>query len=104
MVPSFALISFSYVFLKAIDFSLFSVGREMLYIPCGLEEKFRAKAVIDVFAYRSSKALVAFSLLFLQTFAGIYLLEVASYVSVAVFVAWIGVVFFMLRQEPSIAR
>lgn len=99
LIPSFALISFSYVFLKAIDFSLFSVGREMLYIPLGLNEKFRAKAIIDVFAYRSSKALVSLSILSLQAIAGVYLLEVASYVSVAIFVGWISIVVFMLRHE-----
>lgn len=99
IIPSFALISFSYVFLKAIDFSLFSVSREMLYIPFGLDEKFRAKAIIDVFAYRSSKALVSLSILGLQAVAGIYLLEVASYVSIAIFIGWIFVVFFMLRHD-----
>ncbi|HSX14070.1 MAG TPA: Npt1/Npt2 family nucleotide transporter, partial [Chlamydiales bacterium] len=102
MIPSFALISFSYVFLKAIDFSLFSVGREMLYIPFGLDVKYRAKAVIDVFAYRSSKALVSISILGLQALAGVYLLEIASYISVAIFIAWICIVFFMIRhyEEP----
>jgi len=104
MIPSFALLSCSYVFLKAIDFSLFSVGREMLYIPFGLDEKFRAKAVIDVFAYRSSKALVSLSILCLQAIAGVYLLEVAVYVSIAIFMLWIGIVFFMLRHFPSQVR
>ncbi len=99
IVPSFALISFSYIFLKAIDFSLFSVSREMLYIPFGLDAKFRAKAIIDVFAYRSSKALVSLSILGLQAIAGVYLLEVASYVSLAIFIGWIFVVYFMLRPE-----
>jgi len=102
IVPSFGWISISYVLLKAIDFSLFSVGREMLYIPFNLDEKFRAKAVIDVFAYRSSKALVSLSILSLQAIAGIYLLEVASYVSIVVFVLWILVVFFMLH--PALVR
>ena len=102
IIPSFALISFSYVFMKAIDFSLFSVSREMLYIPFGLDEKFRAKSVIDVFAYRSSKALVSLSIIALQAVAGVYLLEVASYVSIAIFMVWIGVVFFMVRHDaPS---
>lgn len=100
MVPSFGWISLSYVLLKAIDFSLFSVGREMLYIPFDLDQKFRAKAVIDVFAYRSSKALVSLSILSLQAIAGIYLLELASYVSIVVFVLWILVVFFMLHPAP----
>lgn len=99
VIPSFAFISFSYVFLKAMDFSLFSISREMLYIPFGLDVKFRAKAVIDVFAYRSSKALVSLSILGLQAIAGVYLLEAASYVAISIFVAWISVVFFMLRHE-----
>lgn len=99
MVPSFAFISFSYVFLKAIDFSLFSVGREMLYIPFGLDVKFRAKAVIDVFAYRSSKALVSLGILTLQALAGVYFLELASYISLSIFVAWILIVFFVLKHD-----
>ncbi len=99
IIPTFGFISFSYVIMKAIDFSLFSVSREMLYIPFGLDEKFRAKAVIDVFAYRSSKALVSLSILALQAVSGIYLLEVASYVSLSIFVLWISIVFFMLRHE-----
>jgi len=102
IVPSFGWISISYVLLKAIDFSLFSVGREMLYIPFNIQEKFRAKAVIDVFAYRSSKALVSLSILSLQAIAGTYLLEAASYVSIVVFVLWILVVFFMLH--PALVR
>lgn len=102
IIPSFALISVSYVLLKALDFSLFSVSREMLYIPFGLDEKYRAKAIIDVFAYRSSKALVSISIMFLQAFAGAYLLEMASYVSIAIFMGWISVVFFMLRNDPKL--
>lgn len=102
-IPSFALISLSYIFLKAIDFSLFSIGREMLYIPFGLDEKYRAKAVIDVFAYRSSKALVSVSILALQALAGAYILEIASYVSIAIFVVWIVVVFFMVRSKEAVA-
>lgn len=104
IMPNFAFISFSYVFLKAIDFSLFSVGREMLYIPFGLDVKYRAKAVIDVFAYRSSKALVSLCILGLQALAGVYLLEVASYVAIAIFIAWICIVFFMIRNEEDPAR
>lgn len=104
VIPSFALISFSYVFLKAMDFSLFSISREMLYIPFGIDVKFRAKAVIDVFAYRSSKALVSLSILALQAIAGVYLLEVASYVAVSIFIVWISIVFFMLRHDALTAK
>jgi len=101
-MPTFAILSGSYVFLKAVDFSLFGVVREMLYIPLRLDEKFRAKAIIDVFAYRTSKALVSLGLLLLQTIAGSYLLHLASYASIAVFIAWLGVVAFLFRKRETL--
>ena len=110
-IPSFLLISCSYVFLKAIDFSLFGVIREMLYIPLKLDEKFRAKAVIDVFAYRSSKAVVSAALLLLQCFAAQgTLLQLASYLSISVFVIWIWIARRIFKRlslvegsEPALA-
>ncbi len=101
MVPEFALVAFAYVFLKATDFSLFSIGREMLYIPLSLDEKFRAKSVIDVFAYRSSKALVSLGILGLQSFAGVYLFSVIDYVSVSIFILWMCAVAFFLYPAFS---
>lgn len=102
-IPTFAIISLSYVFIKSVDFSLFGVIREMLYIPMKLDEKFRAKAIIDVFAYRSSKALVSVCILGLQLFLGSEILGITSVVSTAVFLGWIAVVVFMLRKvAPAI--
>ncbi len=101
VIPSFVLVSFSYVFLKAIDFSLFSISREMLYIPLSLDEKFRAKSVIDVFAYRSSKALVSLGILALQAFAGTFLFTMIDYVTVSLFLLWMGVVVFFLYPAFS---
>jgi AAA family ATP:ADP antiporter len=97
--PSFAILSLSFVFIKAVDFSLFGVIREMLYIPMQLDEKFRAKAVIDVFAYRTSKALVSVGILALQWLAASFLLPTIQYASIAVFVLWLGVVWFSLRKH-----
>jgi AAA family ATP:ADP antiporter len=99
LFPSFALVSFSMVFIKAIDFSLFGVSREMLYVSMKVDEKFRAKAVIDVFAYRTSKALVSLCILGLQFFAGMRLLFWVSYATIAILLLWIGVVWFLLRRH-----
>lgn len=103
-LPTFAILSSSYVFLKAVDFSLFGVIREMLYAPLQLDAKFRAKAVIDVFAYRTSKAFVSLGLLALQLIAGSYLLELTSYISIAIFMAWLATVavLFRKRESPSL--
>ncbi len=97
--PSFAVLTAGFVFLKAVDFSLFGVIREMLYIPMQLDERFRAKAVIDVFAYRTAKALVALSIFGLQILAGSKLHEWVSGAMIAVLVFWLGVVWFMLRKH-----
>lgn len=99
IVPSFAMISAAYVFLKGLEFSLFGVIREMLYIPLELDAKYRAKAVIDVFAYRTSKALVALGLLFLQAIATSFLLPLAGYASIALFAFWFGTVLFFFRRK-----
>ncbi|HSX11603.1 MAG TPA: Npt1/Npt2 family nucleotide transporter [Chlamydiales bacterium] len=101
VVPTFAALTFSYAFLKAIDFSLFGVIREMLYVPLALDAKYRAKAIIDVFAYRTSKALISFGLIFLQIVAGTYLLPFTSYASIAIFIAWFAVVAILFRKRAQ---
>lgn len=101
-LPTFAILSFSYVFLKATDFSLFGVLREMLYVPLALDEKYRAKAIIDVFAYRTSKALISFGLILLQVVAGSNLLQIASYASIAVFMGWFGAVAVLFRKRAQL--
>ncbi len=100
LIPTFAIISFSFVFLKSIDFSLFGVIREMLYIPLKTDEKFRAKAVIDVFAYRTSKAVVSLFIISLQLIAGVQILPVVTALSIAVFLGWLTMAFRMFKQQP----
>lgn len=99
--PSFAILSSSFVLIKAVDFSLFGVIKEMLYAPLQLDEKFRAKAIIDVFAYRTSKAFVSVGLLALQALAGSYLLQAVGIVSIATFIGWLIVVAFLYRWKIS---
>jgi ATP:ADP antiporter, AAA family len=85
--PVFGLISYSFIVIKSFDFSLFGVIKEMLYIPMRIEEKFQAKAIIDVFMYRTSKAIASFSILCLQLLTSqiqMYL----SWVNLAIFVGW----------------
>ncbi|MFS8562969.1 MAG: hypothetical protein LVR00_00985 [Rhabdochlamydiaceae bacterium] len=64
--PVFSMVSYAYITIKAFDFSIFGILKEMLYIPLSREEKFQAKAFIDIFAYRSSKALASLLILAFQ--------------------------------------
>jgi ATP/ADP translocase len=99
--PTFGILSFSYVFLKAVDFSLFGVIREMLYVPLQLDAKYRAKAIIDVFAYRTSKALISLGLILCQSIAGSYLLKGAGYFSILIFTAWLITVAILFRKREN---
>lgn len=100
--PGLAMASAVFVITKSIDYSLFGVVREMLFIPLKLDEKFRAKAVIDVFAYRTSKAFASFLILSLEWFVGAAVFQWTSYLSFAVFGAWIIVVSLLFfKYQPT---
>lgn len=96
--PFFGVISFAYISIKSCDFSLFGIIKEVLYIPLKPDEKFRAKAVIDVFAYRSSKALASVLILGLQAILGAAFLPLLNWASIVLFVLWIGIVATLFKD------
>jgi ATP:ADP antiporter, AAA family len=96
--PIFGVISFAYISIKSCDFSLFAIIKEILYIPLKQDEKFRAKAVIDVFAYRSSKAIASAIILGLQAILGAAFLPILNWGSILFFVLWIGIVIALLKE------
>ena len=55
-----------YVFIKAADYSFFSSSKELLYQPMKPLQKYGAKYITDMLVYRSSKALIAGVLIYLQ--------------------------------------
>jgi AAA family ATP:ADP antiporter len=56
-----------YIYFKAADYSFFSAGKEILYQPLVGTQKYGAKYLTDMLVYRSSKALIAVILIYLQT-------------------------------------
>jgi AAA family ATP:ADP antiporter len=101
VIPSFAMISVAFITIKAFDFSLFGVFKEMLYIPLKQEEKFQAKSIIDVFAYRSAKALASALILVLQGLGFIKMIDCMTWGSLFLLVVWAFVVYkmFQLKEE-----
>ena len=90
--PVYGVISYAFLTIKCFDFSLFNVIKEMLYIPLKMEEKFRAKALIDVFMYRGAKVFASFFVLALQIFFSDSVVSLLSWVNVSLFVIWCFVV------------
>jgi AAA family ATP:ADP antiporter len=56
-----------YIYFKAADYSFFSAGKEILYQPLTGNQKYGAKYLTDMLVYRSSKALIAVLLIYLQS-------------------------------------
>lgn len=102
--PGFGMASLAFVLTKSIDFSLFGVIREMLFVPLKIDEKFRAKAIIDIFAYRTSKAAVSIVLLSLQFWIGAQTYFVANYLAIGVFCLWLFTIGYMFRRMPAQAH
>lgn len=95
--PNFQSMSVSFGSIKAMDYSIFGIIKEMLYIPLRVEEKFKAKAIIDVFAYRTSKAVASLVILVLQSVSWIALSTLLSYTVFTIFVIWMFAVVLMFK-------
>lgn len=104
LFPSFYMISYCFLAIKAVDYSFFGIIREMLYIPLKLDEKFRAKAIIDVFAYRTSRAAASCFLLLIQAIpilSGYYMI---SFLSLAIFIIWAAMVPLLFKNYEKQAN
>ncbi len=101
IAPTFAMISMAFITIKAFDFSLFGVLKEMLYIPLKQEEKFQAKAIIDVFAYRSAKALASCLILLIQVAGFTHMIHSLTAGSIVLLLLWTLAVYkmFQLKEE-----
>ena len=102
--PVFGVLTFSFITIKAFDFSIFNVIKEMLYIPLKPDEKFRAKAVIDVFAYRSSKALASFLILGLQFLFLPYLGSMLTWAVLGIYLFWIWIVLKYFKEHEIVLK
>ncbi|MEC7241689.1 MAG: Npt1/Npt2 family nucleotide transporter [Myxococcota bacterium] len=55
LIPGFFVLAICKVANKAFDYSIFRVAKEALYLPLGIEQKTKGKAVVDVLTYRLAK-------------------------------------------------
>ncbi len=70
--PVFLLVEFLYLTDNSLNYSLNQTSREMLFVPAGREDKYRALAFIDMFVLRTAKATAGFLLLSLAGIASLF--------------------------------
>lgn len=99
--PISQLISSVFIACKALDYSVFGVVKEMLYIPLKADEKFKARAVIDVFASRTSKALGSLLIIGMTAFFSSHLLTL---VNIGIVILWVATVSYGLKEYGKITN
>ncbi len=83
---------------KAMDYSLLKASKEMLYLPLNYGEKTRAKALIDMFGYRSAKGAASLLLLLLISAVPSPTLAALTVLGVAL---WWALAFHLGRHYPK---
>ncbi|VHO03137.1 Npt1/Npt2 family nucleotide transporter [Candidatus Rhabdochlamydia sp. T3358] len=103
LFPGFGIVTFTVILLRSYNSSLFSIIKEMLYIPLNPDQKFRAKAFIDVFLFRFAKIFASLIILSLQLVLTTLLLPVLNWISISVCVIWIVfAVYLFKKMTPSL--
>ncbi|HEV3270133.1 MAG TPA: Npt1/Npt2 family nucleotide transporter [Candidatus Rhabdochlamydia sp.] len=103
LFPGFGIVTFTVILLRSYNSSLFSIIKEMLYIPLNSDQKFRAKAFIDVFLFRFAKIFASLIVLSLQFVLTTLLLPVLNWISISVCVVWIVfAVYLFKKMTPSL--
>ena len=89
---------------NALNYSINQSSRETLYVPTTREEKYKAKAFIDMFIQRFAKALaVGLSLVITTLFAGFANLRWLSIATVIILVIWIQAARFAGKEFQKLA-
>ncbi len=89
--PSIGSIGLAFMLFKAFDYSIFRAAKEILYIPLSFNSRYRAKEIIDVFGYRTSKGLTSLSLVFLKHF-GVLIESLYSWIALSAAAIWLGLI------------
>ncbi len=102
--PILSLIRVAKIGENAVDYSLQNTARHALFLPTSREAKYKAKAAIDSFFWRSGDTVSG-----LLVFAGTQLalsLRIFAAVNVALVLIWLGIAFAIIRtkERPSAAR
>lgn len=101
LFPAFGLGAFLFGTVKCMEYSAFGVLKELLYVPLSQDEKFRAKAFIDVFVHRGAKALGSLLILGCQAFFALHAQTFIALLSALLFGVWCLAVHKMFRREES---
>lgn len=86
-----------FVSMKATDYSIFSVAKEVMYHPLESTQKFGAKYITDIFIYRSAKALIAF----VMSFFAVKEMGHLNIVQAIFIMIWLVSIIFLFKEQKN---
>jgi AAA family ATP:ADP antiporter len=98
--PSVWTVGAAFFLFKAFDYSLFRAAKEVLYVPLGFDERYRAKELIDVFGYRTGKGGSSVGIVALQNL-GVVMSSLYLPIAMAATVLWLGLIFPLTRSAAA---
>lgn len=98
--PGLLTVGLAFFLFKGFDYSIFRAAKELLYIPLGFDERYRAKEIIDVFAYRSGKGGSSVAIVILQK-AGVLMSNYYLAIGFVMATLWLALVFPLTRTSTS---
>ena len=97
MAPSVFTVGLAFFLFKAFDYSIFRAAKEVLYVPLGFEERYRAKEVIDVFGYRTGKGASSVAIVIAQK-AGLVMTNYYLAIAMVMAMIWLALIFPLTRR------
>ena len=82
---------------KSLTYSIFRSAKEILYIPLSYIEKYKGKAVIDMFIYRFAKGGIGVVIIGMQTVMAVTAVTI-NYMVMGVIIVWILIVPLLIRE------
>ncbi len=99
LVPGFVAVAVAKVVNKSMDYSLFRVAKEAVYLPLNNVEKTSGKAVIDILTYRVAKGVASILLLVL---VAIEAQDLAIYMVLGLISIWIWITLKLVREYRKV--
>ncbi|HVF27713.1 MAG TPA: Npt1/Npt2 family nucleotide transporter [Pyrinomonadaceae bacterium] len=103
LVPTLGFVTLMSVSDNSMNYSINQSAKETLYVPTTAEEKYQAKAFIDMFVQRSAKVVAVGLNLGLVAFVSIEQVRWLSVASILTLALWIGVIRFAGRRFDRLA-
>ncbi len=95
--PTMAILFGTRVANKSLTYSVFRSAKEILYIPLSYIEKYKGKAVIDMFVYRFAKGGIGAIIIGLQTIMVVTAIRI-NYMVIGLILLWILIVPVLIRE------